>query len=131
MAVEVSSEVLEALLAQAAQAHPRECCGVLLGQGKRVDQPIPADNVHPAPESHFEIDPQVLIDCHRHAREGGPEVVGYYHSHPNGLARPSATDRDSASGDGRIWAIVANGAVTFWKDAPEGFEPLSLATPDS
>ena len=80
----------------------------------------------PDPARHFEIDPAALIAAHRAARGGGPEVLGYYHSHPTGRAEPSDTDRAQASGDGRIWAIVAQGRVQLWRDLPEGFEPLPL-----
>jgi hypothetical protein len=38
---------------------------------------------------------------------------------------PSATDRASASGDGRVWAILAGEDVRFWKDGAEGFAALS------
>jgi len=128
MALEVSSAVIETLLAAAAEAHPRECCGLLFGQGERIDASRRADNVHPTPQSHFEIDPQTLIDAHRAARNGGPEPVGYYHSHPNGLAEPSATDRATAAGDGSIWAIIAAGRVTFWRSGDAGFAPLPYVT---
>ena len=68
----------------------------------------------------------MLIFALRAERGGGEQVLGYYHSHPNGLAAPSAEDRSCASGDGRIWAIVAAGAVTWWRDDKDGFEALSL-----
>ena len=123
--IKVSSELLKDLLREAAGAYPRECCGILLGEVWGITAFLPAANVHPQPESHFEIDPQLLIDVHRAARQGGPRVAGYYHSHPNGLAEPSPTDRREAAHDGSIWAIVAAGAVAFWRDAPEGFIPLS------
>ena len=90
----------------------------------------PARNVHPTPETHFEIDPQALIDAHRAARGGGAEVLGYYHSHPHGPAEPSATDRALAARDGRVWAIAAKGEVRFWRDDEPGFEPLSLRVID-
>ncbi|UIP06597.1 M67 family metallopeptidase [Erythrobacter sp. SDW2] len=122
---EVSSAVVAGILGHAADAHPRECCGILLGKDGRITAFLPADNVHPQPENHFEIDPQALIDAHRAARHGGPRVAGYYHSHPNGHAEPSPTDRRQAAHDGSIWAIVAAGTVTIWRDAPEGFVPLS------
>ena len=64
-------------------------------------------------------------DAHRAARQGGPEVLGYYHSHPTDQAEPSATDRAMASGDGRVWAVVAAGDVTFWRDDEDGFVKLS------
>ena len=115
------------MLAAASAAHPREACGILLGAGDRIHTATTARNVHPEPLRHFEIDPPALIAAHRAARGNGPQVLGYWHSHPNGLARPSDTDRAMASGDGRIWAIVANGAISLWVDAPNGFEPLSYA----
>lgn len=115
----------------AAQAvHPFEACGLLLGQAYHIHTALPAANVHPEPAHHFEIDPAALIAAHKAARAGGAQVLGYFHSHPNGLARPSATDAASASGDGRIWAIAAAGVVSLWRDAPSGFEALSYRLKD-
>ena len=125
MTIEVSSRVLNDITEHAAKADPRECCGILLGDRDRIVVALSAANVHPRPESHFEIDPQTLVDAHRAARQGGPTVAGYFHSHPNGLAEPSDTDRAQAVHDGSIWAIVAVGEVTFWRDEPDGFVPLS------
>ena len=124
MVVELTSGVTATLLQEAARAGPLECCGLLLGRGEAVLTAQPAANGHAQPANHFEIDPAALIAAHRAARAGGPQVLGYYHSHPNGRAEPSATDQAQASGDGRIWAIIAGGAVTWWCDAPGGFEPL-------
>ena len=124
MVVELTSGVTATLLEEAARAQPRECCGLLLGQGARVAAAVPARNVHASPCDHFEIDPAALIAAHRAARSGGLQVLGYYHSHPNGRTGPSPTDRAAASGDGRIWAIVAAGAVSWWRDQPGGFEVL-------
>ncbi|WP_298194720.1 M67 family metallopeptidase [Novosphingobium sp.] len=114
-----------AILDAAALAALHEACGLLLGTGSHIAAAIPTANVHPDPARHFEIDPAALIAAHKAAREGGPKLIGYFHSHPNGLARPSATDAASASGDGRIWAIAAAGAVTLWRDGASGFEALS------
>jgi proteasome lid subunit RPN8/RPN11 len=122
----ITSEAFLAIHAAAAAAHPREACGILLGEGTSITEAIPTNNVHPTPHTHFEIDPQALIDAHRAARAGGPQVLGYFHSHPIGAAEPSATDRASASGDGRVWAILAGDAVTFWKDGEQGFTALSF-----
>ncbi len=116
-----------AILAAANEAAPREACGLLLGHGNHIEVAHPAANVHPEPTRHFEIDPAALIAAHKAARTGSPEVLGYFHSHPNGLARPSATDAAMASGDGRIWAIAAAGTVSLWRDGPSGFEALSYA----
>lgn len=122
----LTSGALATLLEEATRAHPLECCGLLLGRDGVVSEARPAANVHPDPARHFEIDPAALIAAHRAARGGGAEVLGYYHSHPGGGAEPSLTDRAQASGDGRIWAIVAGGGVRWWRDKPDRFEPLPL-----
>jgi len=117
----------ETMLEFARAAFPREACGLLLGDRKRIEAATQAINVHPEPLRHFEIDPASLIAAHKAAREGGPQVLGYWHSHPNGLAAPSETDRVHATGDGRVWAIVANGAISLWVDTSNGFTALSYA----
>ena len=125
MEIAVTSGVIATLIEEAAQAMPRECCGLLLGQGQTIVEARPCANVHPQPERHFEIDPVALIAAHRAARSGaGPQVLGYYHSHPTGSAEPSATDRAMTSGDGRVWAIAAGGMVRWWRDGAQGFEAL-------
>lgn len=130
MALEVTSGALATLREEASRAAPEEACGLLLGQAGRVETVRPAANVHPDPRTRFEIDPAALIAAHRAARAGGPEVLGYFHSHPAGHPRPSATDCEHSSGDGRAWAIVAGGEVTFWRDGAGGFEPLSYIVVD-
>ena len=124
MALEVSSTVISHLLDEAARADPEECCGILLGEDKRISGILPAINVHPEPRARFEIDPRALIGAHRSARTGGPQVIGYYHSHPAGAPEPSQTDRAMAAGDGMIWAIVAMGRVAFWRAGDASFAPL-------
>lgn len=131
MEIELTRAVIERVLSESAQAFPEEACGLLLGVADRIEQAIPTDNVHPSPRTHFEIDPQALVDAHRTARGGGPQVLGYYHSHPSGPAEPSATDRAFANGDGQVWAIAGEGGVTFWRDDEGGFVPLSYIGVDS
>lgn len=125
MDVAVTRDVISWIGAEARAAFPRECCGILLGEGKRVIAIKPAKNVHATPETHFEIDPQALIDAHRTARQGGPQVLGYYHSHPTGDPWPSAIDQEMAARDGSIWAIVGLEDVGFWRDEPHSFVALS------
>ncbi len=126
--------VFAKVLAQAAAAHPNECCGVLLGaadgEPAHVTAILPARNIAPAPQRHFEIDPAVLIGAYRAERAGGDRIIGWYHSHPGGAAQPSATDRACAAQDGKVWAIVAGGAITCWRDTREGFTALSTGLTD-
>ena len=129
--MEMAETLLAALIAEARAAWPREACGLLFGSDAAITAHRPAANVHPAPESHFEIDPQALIDAHRAMREGGSQVVGYYHSHPSGPAEPSATDRALAARDGMAWAIVGDGRVTLWRAGGDGLQPLPYRMPDA
>ncbi len=127
MLIEVTSGAMTAMQQAAASALPNEACGILLGKNNRITGAIETRNVHPSPATHFEIDPQALIDAYRVERGGGPEVLGYFHSHPNGRAEPSDIDQASAAGDGKLWAIIAADRVNFWLDEPEGFRLLSYA----
>ena len=122
MEIEVTSGAIATLIAESARTAPLECCGLLLGREGRIEEARTADNVADDPARRFEIDPAALLRAHREARTGGPELLGYFHSHPNGHPLPSATDCEHASGDNRIWAIVADGQVLFYRDTPqEGF----------
>ena len=121
----IHAELVEDLITAARNAHPREACGLLLGRNGQITAVRETRNVHPAPATHFEIDPQALIDAHRAEREGGLQVMGYFHSHPDGKPFPSETDRAASAGDGKIWAIVAAEDLTFWQNNVEGFCPLS------
>lgn len=126
MVLEVTRDVMATLLEEAARAAPRECCGLLLGRNGRVTEARAAANVAADPLRRFEIDPVALLAAHKAARQGGAELLGYYHSHPTGHPVPSATDCEHASGDARAWAIVAGGEVAFWRDGRAGFEPLEV-----
>lgn len=136
MTSDVAGDVLDALQNAAERAYPREACGILLGKSERITQFVETANVHPSPQTHFEIDPQALIDAYRAERSGGEQVIGFFHSHPKGPAKPSATDQAMSSGDGKIWAIWGQknggnqgaGELRFWRDAPAGFQPLSYLT---
>lgn len=121
----IANEAFAAILAHAASAAPEEACGLLLGKDGLIIEARLAANVAADRRRHFEIDPQALIDAWRAERAGGLRLIGYYHSHPGGVATPSATDREMAPGDGKVWAIVGEGKLTFWRDDESEFTPLS------
>ncbi|QGP78333.1 M67 family metallopeptidase [Sphingobium sp. CAP-1] len=117
MTVAISRGLLEHIMALAAASRD-EICGLLLGRADRIEAIAPAANVAPDPARHFELDPATLIAAHRAARGGGPAVLGHYHSHPSGVAAPSATDAACAAPDGSLWMIVGGGDVTLWRAGP-------------
>ena len=130
MEIRVSRAVVHILQEEARRAAPEECCGILLGRGDLIEEARAAPNVAIDRTRQFEIDPQALVDTHRTSRSGGPQVLGYYHSHPVGVAEPSVTDRMQAAHDGSVWAIIGESGVTFWRDEEAGFVPLSYAVED-
>jgi proteasome lid subunit RPN8/RPN11 len=131
MEISMTREIVPALLTVAAGAHPDEACGLLLGHVAAgrvvVTQVAQTANVAADPARHFEIDPAALIAAHRAARTGGAAVIGYFHSHPTGVCAPSVTDIAMAARDGLVWAIIAGGAVGWWRDGANGFEVLSTS----
>ncbi|MEP3050313.1 MAG: M67 family metallopeptidase [Erythrobacter sp.] len=128
MTIEVSRDVMLAMGRLARKTLPLEACGILTGSGDHITGLIETDNVHPAPSTHFEIDPQALIDAHREARQGGPPIIGYFHSHPVGLAQPSAMDKLMSAGDGMIWAIATKREIGLFRAVEGGFEELCTQT---
>ena len=118
MSVIISRILLDQIQAIAA-ADRAEVCGLLLGATGRIEAIAPAANVAPDPARHFELDPVALIAAHRAARAGGPQVIGHYHSHPSGVARPSVTDAAFASPDGSLWLIVGGGEARLWIAQPD------------
>jgi desampylase len=131
MDLTISRQHLQQLNIWAEEAHPLECCGLLLGEGSSVLDIVRADNVSPAPERNFEIDPSVLIAAEKAAREGKQSILGYFHSHPNGVCEPSVSDAQQANRDGRYWVILAAGKATAWRAVTGGklhdcFAPVEL-----
>ncbi len=91
-------------------AFPRECCGLL--EGLREEGVVRIVAVHPARNiaaeaDRFEIDPVDQIRLLKALRGTGRDVVGCYHSHPNGRAEPSPRDCEGAFGEDFLWLIVA------------------------
>lgn len=119
MTVRISRLLIDRITAMAGEARD-EICGLLLGEADHVRAIRPAANVAPDPARHFEIDPAVLVAAHREARRGGLAVVGHYHSHPSGVAEPSATDAACAAPDGALWLIVGDGQARCWRAGDAG-----------
>ena len=98
--------------AHARSSYPNECCGLLIGTTKEADvfqvtRTLRSDNVtQEDPLRTFEIDPALLIRTQKELRDTPEGIIGYYHSHPNGPARPSEKDRASALEAGKVWLIV-------------------------
>lgn len=134
MSIAISRSVLIGMKEAAATALPREACGLLFGDARAITGICEARNVAETPETRFEIDPAALFAALRAERAGGPPLLGYWHSHPGGVAEPSATDAALAAPDGKLWLIVAGTDVRCWRAGSGGmhgrFEPVGWAEVD-
>lgn len=111
--------------------NPYEVCGILGGQlgdeTSRVESVHPAENAADTPASAYAIEPADLLELLETIDDEGRDVVGFYHSHPKGPSRPSATDVDRAAWDGRSYLIVElDGRHPYigswrWRDADDQF----------
>ena len=102
------------IAAQTRAALPGECCGLVLGRrGARAAEVLalhPARNLSADPD-RFAIAPEDQFAAQRRARAEGLAVIGCYHSHPRGPARPSAADLAGASEENFLWLIAAPGEL--------------------
>jgi proteasome lid subunit RPN8/RPN11 len=106
--VKIDRLLIEAMIQAARAAYPEECCGLLVGQGNRVTRLVPTHNVHETPRRFFTIDPAVQFATLRDLRDlkNGEEVIGHYHSHPDGPAEPSARDLAEAADPEALWIVI-------------------------
>ncbi|MBU3078396.1 M67 family metallopeptidase [Sphingomonas quercus] len=131
MGTAISRSLAGALMARAAASPGREVCGLLLGGPGRIVSTMPAANLAADPADSFELDPAVHIAAIRAARAGGPAVIGHYHSHPNGVARPSPRDAALAFDPLALWMIVTDADITLWRiRRGAGFVPETLRIED-
>ncbi len=117
----LSTRLLSEIGMHAARRYPEECCGILLGKSLPgdggdvvVERVLAANNTSAERRGErFLIAPEVVLAAHREARAGTMEIVGYYHSHPDHPAVPSALDREQAwPGMRSVIAAVERGEVT-------------------
>ncbi|HXS08303.1 MAG TPA: M67 family metallopeptidase [Rhizomicrobium sp.] len=96
--------------AEARNAFPRECCGLIeglwRGDAGEAMALYPARNLADRSD-RFEIHPEDHFAALKAARDNGRTLIGCYHSHPNGSPVLSATDRSGAGEVDFLWLIAA------------------------
>jgi len=140
MVVRLTSDVGNEIATHAERGYPDEICGVLLGRDEGGERTIggllPVENSFEAGEQFhcFLISPEAMLRAERLARQGGLDVLGVYHSHPNAPAQPSEYDRDHAAWTAWSYVIVSvqNGRAAemrAWKlrEDRSGFDEEELA----
>ena len=130
---------LDDVYAHAREGAPHEVCGILAGRGEGADHVVHRSyrvrNAHPRPVGEYQLDPAEQLRITLEVEdELDLEVVGFYHSHPAGPARLSATDAARATWPGASYLLVhlrpAEGHLSARWDAERGRfvdEPVVVA----
>lgn len=106
---------------------PFEGCGLLGGQGQEVHAVRPIMNRLDSPNRYW-MEPRDLVEAFYEFEAHGLDLVGIYHSHPDGSNTPSLLDREQAqypgvphlicSRFGGIWHVGAFMLESSQKDVP-------------
>lgn len=100
MTIRIATSLLDEIRRHGEGAYPAECCGALVGRAgadaKEVVRLAPAVNRRTDDPHRYLIAPDDLRRLEAEVRKESLEVVGYYHSHPDHPARPSAFDTEHA-----------------------------------
>lgn len=89
--IAIPQAVADAIVRHAREALPDECCGLLVGEGERVDEAVRTPNLKASPSAYL-VDPAAHFATLRRVRAEGRQIVGAYHSHTHSPAVPSASD---------------------------------------
>src|SRR3954454_3341767 len=134
---EVPEAVLAAIRSHGASSFPDECCGALIGdEPGLVIEALPLSNTtSDERRRRFLIGPDAYRAAEARATETGKSLIGFYHSHPNHPAIPSAFDLEHAWPNLRYVIVSVMGghpeAVRTWRLRTDrsGFDEEVLVSP--
>ncbi|HZG23123.1 MAG TPA: M67 family metallopeptidase [Chitinophagaceae bacterium] len=101
MILNIHQDAKKAMIEDALNAYPDECCGFFFGfddgQNRTISSILVVNNSKQGDKRRrFEISPQDYLKAERYADDNNLQLLGVYHSHPDHPAIPSETDRKSA-----------------------------------
>ena len=91
-----------------------EICGALLADDHGICDAVPLINHSSTPAAAFFIPATDIRRIERDAERQGRRLAGFYHSHPHGMASPSASDLDLALPGYTYW-IATREEVRAWR----------------
>jgi proteasome lid subunit RPN8/RPN11 len=104
VAVRISQEFWNELVAHAREEAPNECCGYMRVRDGTVEEVVRAVNERQSPYG-YELDHKSLFAANEFDDQGFQ--VGIYHSHPRSPAEPSQTDINLATYPHWTYLIVS------------------------
>ena len=132
--VQIKREILEAIVRHAEDEAPRECSGLLVGQGETITHHRPMKNVLES-NVRYEMEARELFQFFKNLRAANQKHLGIYHSHPVSEAYPSETDvRESFYPDCAYFIVSLKNPhsplVRAFRLAGDGAEELVISEVD-
>jgi proteasome lid subunit RPN8/RPN11 len=108
----------------AAKSYPDECCGALIGpaQGNVAEAFALTNTTSLERRRRFLVGPEEYRVAERRASDTGHQLLGFYHSHPDHPAIPSAFDLEHA------WPNLSYVIVSVVKGQPGNVRSWRLKT---
>lgn len=100
--IDIKKNHIDQIKEHAQKDYPYECCGILLGKfengEKTVTQVLEILNEKEDENRHnrYLIPSSKILETELYAIKNGLDIVGFYHSHPDHSAIPSAYDVEHA-----------------------------------
>lgn len=100
--IEIKKNHIDQIKEHAQKDYPYECCGILLGKfengEKTVTQVLEISNEKEEENRHnrYLIPSSKILETELYSIKNGLDIVGFYHSHPDHSAVPSAYDVEHA-----------------------------------
>jgi proteasome lid subunit RPN8/RPN11 len=103
--VPMPAGVRDAIMSHSRAELPNECCGLLVGRD-RIERSVPMRSDPPAPDAYC-MDPEQQVTVFTDIEARGERLLGIYHSHPAGPARPSGIDLQLAFHPEALYVIIS------------------------
>jgi proteasome lid subunit RPN8/RPN11 len=113
-----TAEQLTQITAHLENCLPEEACGLVGGLGDQARLILPVENELHSPVRFF-MRPIDQFKAMQRIEDSGLELVGIFHSHPNGPARPSQTDLAEFFYPGTLALIASRAGMTAAYSGPD------------
>ena len=123
-------ELAQSIIEHTRKTQPNECCGVIIGDGIRVEQTVAIPNVADDPEHHYHMEEKALLEVMFQTQRQNLEVIGFYHSHPRTEPIPSQTDIHLATYPDMAYIIASlkggEARLSAWSIKRDRVAPIEL-----
>jgi proteasome lid subunit RPN8/RPN11 len=123
----VTNAIVASIQQQMTSSGGVEICGAMIGDNGDVVEIMPLINNSMRPKHAYLISASDVLRAEKQAQSKNAQLIGFYHSHPDGASRPSPADVEQAL-PGYIYLILsAQDGARAWRlrDDRSGFDEVS------